>query len=334
MCEAQPVIWQPTLGGEGVVGQVLGHYRIDAKIGEGGFAVVYRGRDLLLERTVALKILKKNFTQDDLTWAHLLREARIASALNHPNICTLYDIGEDQDIHYLVSEFVEGKTLRAVLQSGPLPTYDVFRYGIQIAEAMAYIQGAGILHRDIGSRNIMVTPAGQIKMLDFGLAKFTQEQNAGQDRVSPSPEQDTGGWRVGALPYVAPELLHGDTATTQASIWSLGVVIFEMLTGELPFAGRTPFELAMEIMTGKPKSLPAHIPGGLRTIVHRCLMPDKEFRYSSAIEVFNNLQSERIAYEIRGILAGRPPSLHLGYWFQRLGNALTWLTSMLFGSRS
>jgi eukaryotic-like serine/threonine-protein kinase len=317
-----------------VVGQVLGHYRIDAKVGEGGFAVVYKGRDLLLERTVALKILKEPFPRDGSTWGRLLREAQIASVLNHPNICSLFDLGEEQDIHYLVCEFVEGKTVRAMLESGPLPTEDVFRYGMQIAEAMAYIHSAGILHRDIRSSNLMITPAGQIKILDFGLAKFVQKLKTGQDDVSNSPTPETGRWVVGALPYAAPELLHGDAATAQASIWSLGVVMFEMLTGELPFAGRTAFELAMDIMTGKPKSLPAEIPGGLRTIVHRCLMPDKEFRYSSAIEVCDHLRSERIAYELRSILARRPPSLYWGYWFQRLGHALTWLTSVLFGPRS
>lgn len=316
-----------------MVGQVFAHYRIDAKIGEGGFAVVYKGRDLLLERTVAVKILKEVLPRDASIWGRLLREARIASALNHPNICSLYDIGEEQDVHYLVCEFVEGKTLRAILESGPLPIYDVFRCSTQIAEAMAYTQGAGILHRDIKSSNIMVTPAGQMKLLDFGLAKFIHEK-AEQGEVTPSSTQDIGRRLAGTLPYAAPELLRGDNATTQASVWSLGVVMFEMLTGQLPFTGRTQFELAVEIMTSKPKSLPAHIPGGLRAIVHRCLMPDKEFRYYSAIEVLNHLQSERIAYEIRGILAGRSPSLHLGYWFQRLQNALTWLTSMLFGSRS
>jgi eukaryotic-like serine/threonine-protein kinase len=315
--------------GEDMVGQVLGHYHIDAKIGEGKFAVVYKARDIRLNRTVAVKVLKEGYLEPDTAWGRLLREARIASAMNHPNICTIYDIGEEQDINYFVLEFVEGKTLRAVLDSGPLPVQHVFHFGMQIAEAKAYAHGAGILHRDFKCSNIMVTPTGRIKLVDFGLARLIEEERTRQDNGSHSSSQEIG-WLVGTLPYMAPELLHGEKATTQSGVWSLGVILFEMLTGELPFSGQSPFELGMEIMTGPGKQLPTHIPAGLRGIVQRCLSRDKECRYYSATEVLNHLQSEFVTFQIRAILANRPSSQDNRYSLNWWRSGLSWIWFVIF----
>jgi eukaryotic-like serine/threonine-protein kinase len=312
-----------------MVGQVIGHYYIDAKIGEGQFGVVYKSQDIRLKRTVAVKVLKEKYLQGDSTWGRLLREARIASALNHPNVCALYDIGEEQDINYIVMEFVRGTTLRAILDSGPLPVQHVFHFAMQIAEAMAYTQGAGILHRDFKSSNIMVTPTGRIKIVDFGLAKMMKEERVNQDVDSHSSARDVG-WLVGSLPYMAPELLHGEEATTQSSVWSLGVVMFEMLTGRLPFSGRSPFELGMDIMTGPVKQLPTEIPAGLRGIAHRCMARDKEYRYYSAVEVLNHLQSEFVTYQIRSILANRPSSQDHRSSLKWWRYALSWIWLVLF----
>jgi len=167
----------------------------------------------------------------------------------------------------------------------------VFQYGVQIAQAIAYTHGAGILHEDLKSSNIMVTPSGQIKIVDFGLARILEEESADSDNCKNSSAQEIG-WLAGTLPYMAPELLHGETPTVQAGVWSVGVVLFEMLTGKLPFAGGTPFELGMDIMTGQIRELPADIPGGLRSVVQRCLVRDRESRYYSAVELLNHLQSE------------------------------------------
>ena len=316
-----------------MVGQVIGHYCIDAQIDEGEFSVVYKARDIRLGRTVAVKVLKEKHPQGSTTWGRLLREARIVSTLNHPNICTLHDIGEEQDINYIVFEYVEGKTLKNFLKSGRLPTKTCFSYAIQIAEAIAHANGAGILHLDLKGSNIMVTPAGRIKIIDFGIAKIMQEERSKENSGKCSSTQEIG-WVAGTLPYMAPEILHGDAPTTQSGVWSLGVIMFEMLTGELPFAGRTPFELGMQIMMGKPNPPPAEIPGGLRAIIQRCLIRDRAFRYYSAIEVFNHLQSEFIAYEVSSILARRHPLQNRGYWSERLGSALNWFSLMLFGRRS
>lgn len=314
-----------------MVGQVIGHYYIDAQIGEGEFSVVYKGRDIRLDRTVAVKVLKERHPQGSTTWGRLLREARIASTLNHPNICTLHDIGEEQDINYIVFEFVEGKTLRSVLESGPLPTKSCLIYAMQIAEAIAHANGAGVLHLDLKSSNIMVTPAGRIKLIDFGLARIMQEKRAMQSGGSGSSTQEIG-WLAGTLPYMAPELLHGDAPTTQAGVWSLGVILFEMLTGQLPFVGRTPFELGMEIMMGSISQLPADIPAALRAIVHRCLVRNKECRYYSAVEVSNYLNSEFIAFEVKAVLAGRHSLEIRGHRHNWLGSALMWLSLLCSGN--
>jgi eukaryotic-like serine/threonine-protein kinase len=313
-----------------MVGRVLGNCQIDGRVGEGGFAVVYKGRDVRLNRSVAIKVLKDKHVQGNTVWGQLLYEARIASTLNHPNICTLYDIGEEQDINYVVFEFVEGKTLRAILKSGPLPIHTVFEYGIQIAEANAYIHTAGLLHQDLKSSNIMVTPEGRIKLVDFGLATHLNEECAKHRDPSHSYAEETV-WPTGTLPYMAPELLRGETATKQSGVWSLGVVLFEMLTGHLPFAGRSPFELGMDIMIGKAKAVPMDVPAGMRAIVQRCLSREKEYRYYSAVEVLDHLRSEFIAYKVRSTLANRPSLQNQGYMAGWWRAVLIWIL-MVFGN--
>lgn len=304
--------------GGGMVGQVIGHFYIDAKVGEGQFGIVYKGQDIRLKRLSAVKILKERYLQSESIRGRLLIEARIASAFNHPNVCSIYEIGEEQGISYMALEFVEGQTLRAMLRSGPLPLQPVLHFVIQIAEAMAHTHRAGILHWDFKSSNIMVTPAGRIKIIDFGLANLMEEERTKQED-GPHPSTQEIGWAIGSLPYMAPELLRGEEATAQSGVWSLGVVLFEMLTGRLPFSGRSPFELGTDIMTGPVKQLAMEIPAGLRGIVHRCMARNKSYRYHSAVEVLNHLQSEFVTYQIRAILANRPSSQdhqHSNNWWK------------------
>lgn len=312
-----------------MVDQVIAHYYIDAKIGEGQSAVVYKGHDIRLDRTVAIKVFKEKDPHGSMVWGRMLREARIASALNHPNICAVLDIGEEQDINYIVLEFVEGKTLRSALESGPLPIKNCLICAMQIAEAMAYANRAGILHLDLKSSNIMVTPASRVKVIDFGLARIASQGIAKWTSTSGSSALEMG--VAGTLPYMAPELLHGDKPTTQAGVWSLGVILFEMLTGQLPFCGRTPFELGMEIMLGNVSQLPANISVGLRAIVQRCLARNMEYRYTSADEVFNHLNSEYIEFEVKAILAGRRFPKNGGHVRASLTSVLMWLSVLFFG---
>lgn len=279
-----------------MVGQIAGHYLIEEKIGEGAFAVVYRARDVRLNRQVALKILKRNKVGDVGSWAQLLAEARAASALNHANICGLYDIGEEQDLDYVVLELVEGQALRSILRSGALPAKVALRYGVEIAEALAHAHSAGVLHRDLTPSNVLVTPSGNVKVIDFGLAKILEPGEINQARKSLSSLAE-GGYLGGTLPYMAPELLHGEAATVQSDIWSLGVVMYEMLTGNLPFTGRTMFEVSMEIMTGNMEPLSQHTAPGLRGIICRCLARCRADRYQSAFTVYCHLQAELSAMD-------------------------------------
>jgi len=290
-----------------MIGEVIGHFHIDDKIGEGQFGIVYKSQDIRLNRTVAFKVLKERYLHSDSTWDRLLHEARVASALNHPNICRVYEIGEEQGVNYIALEFVEGRTLREMLDSGPLPVRTAFCLAIQIAEAMAYMHEAGILNWDLKTSNIMVTPADRIKIIDFGLTNLMEQERTKKEQGSYPSAQEVG-WTIGTLPYMPPELLRGEEPTAQSRIWSLGVVLFEMLTGELPFSGRSPFELGTHIMTEPVKKLPIELPAGLRGIVHRCMARDNSRRYHSAVEVLNHLQSELVGYQIRAILANRPSS--------------------------
>ena len=310
-----------------MIDSILGHYRIEAKLGEGAFAIVYKAHDIRLNRTVAVKILREKHLQFGTAWGRLLREAQIASVLNHPNICALYDIGEEYDTNYIVLEFIEGQTLRAILESGALPVKTVFQHGIQIAEAMAYAQAVGVLHRDLKSSNIMVTPSGRIKIVDFGLAKFVEEERSNQCKGSQSSLQELE-WLAGTLPYMAPELLHGEKATRQSGVWSLGVVLFEMLTGRLPFTGRTPFELSMAIMVGKIEQFPRESSASIRGIIQRCLMADKGSRYQSALEALHHLQAEFASFEVGVAVSNRRSLWARPHRTKLLAFLLNWLTTL------
>jgi serine/threonine protein kinase/Tfp pilus assembly protein PilF len=267
-----------------LIGKTLGHYRVIEKLGAGGMGEVYRAHDEQLDRDVAVKVLPAESFSDPAARVRLLREARAAASLNHPNISTIYGVGEAEGQAYIAMELVEGRPLSHHLADGPLAAEQLLRYGLHIAGALAHAHEHGIVHRDLKCANIVVTPDGRAKVLDFGLAKRLTEVEL--DEATRSQESLTRpGGIVGTLPYIAPEQLRGLPADARSDIWALGVVLYEMAAGSRPFQGQTGFELSSAILNQEPPPLPSPVPARLRTAVRRCLEKDPVRRYQSAVEV-------------------------------------------------
>ncbi|MGH9531126.1 MAG: protein kinase domain-containing protein, partial [Terriglobales bacterium] len=267
-----------------MVGRTLGQYRILEQMGAGGMGVVYRAQDERLGRTVALKLVGELWLQDSTSRARLLNEARSASALNHPNICTIYEVAEAEGHAYIAMECVEGRPLGSMLMGGGLPAESVARYGTQIADALAHAHQRGVVHRDLKSANVVITPEGRVKVLDFGLAKrlgAPQLERATRTRMSLTE----AGTVVGTLSYLPPEVLRGKPADERSDIWALGVLLHEVASGTLPFGGETSYDLTSSILRDPPKPLPPHVPPGLRGVIQRCLAKEPGERYQHANEV-------------------------------------------------
>jgi len=280
-----------------VIGEVLGHYRIVSKIGEGGMGVVYRAHDEVLHRDVALKVVSKNVGLDQSTSQDLLREARASSALSHPNICTIHEVGETNGELYIVMELVEGKSLRSLIGDTGLPIESVLRYGVQIANALGRAHDRGIIHRDLKSSNVVVTSEGLVKVLDFGLAKHVAsaifEGSTRSFQTGPDASMVSG-----TLPYMAPEILRGEGADYRSDLWALGVVLYEAASGRLPFEGRTSFEISSSIMREMPKPLGPPVLPALWATIQRCLAKEPMQRYQRASEVQAALEAVQSAVVI------------------------------------
>jgi len=277
-----------------MIGQVLGHYRIDAKLGEGGMGVVYRARDEFLHRDVALKVLSKGTVPTDSARDYLLHEARSSSALSHPNICTIHEVSELNGELYIVMELVEGKPLNTLIAGEGLPVESVLRYGVQIAAALSHSHSRSIIHRDLKSSNIVVTPEGLVKVLDFGLAKRSEKDLLEGVTQTIGP-LDTAQGLTGTLQFMAPEMLRGLETDHRIDIWALGVVLYEAASGQLPFKGRTAFEISSAILHDLPPQLPSRIPTGLWAIIQRCLAKEPAQRYQQAAEVQAALEAVQSA---------------------------------------
>ncbi|MGH9795573.1 MAG: alpha/beta fold hydrolase [Candidatus Acidiferrales bacterium] len=265
------------------VGERLAHYRVIAALGAGGMGVVYRARDTKLEREVALKVLPDALMSNSTARARLVREAKTASALNHPNICHIYEVGEADGHSYIAMEHVGGRPLSQSIPAEGLPSETVLRYAVQLSDALAHAHERNVLHRDMKSANVMVTPEGHVKVLDFGLAKrAVAESDEGAMTVDSVTQ---AGAVAGTLHYLAPELLRGQPADARSDIWALGVVLFEMATGKFPFSGKTGFEASAAILRESPQQLPPQVPAGLRSIIGRCLAKEPAQRYQRASEL-------------------------------------------------
>jgi len=266
-----------------MIGQTLGHFRITARLGSGGMGVVYRAFDETLQRTVAIKIVGRETGTPELDRHRIVEEARAASGLNHPHICTVYETGEIEGQAYIAMEYVEGKPLSELIPIGGLPVEALLRYGVQIADALAHAHGRSVIHRDLKTPNVVVNADGRAKVLDFGLARRIPADIAttvtrSSDAVAP------GGGVQGTLSYIAPEVLLGDTADERSDIWALGVLLYEMATGDLPFKGRNDFDLTAAILRAPPQPLPTSIPPIVRAVIQRCLAKEPAQRYQFAGE--------------------------------------------------
>src|SRR5688572_8698693 len=268
-----------------MLGKTLGHYHILEKIGAGGMGEVYRARDEQLERDVALKVLPATSFSDPAARARLLREARAAAGLNHPHICTIHEVGEADGQAFIAMELVAGQPLSARLAAGPMPPEEVLRYGLQLAEALAHAHERGIVHRDLKSANVVVTPEGRAKVLDFGLAKRLSGPETAEATTLSQFSLTLPGTLVGTLAYMAPEQLSGRSADARSDIWALGVVLYEMAAGQRPFHGDTGYGLTAAIVRDTPPSLPANVPVELRAVIARCLEKEPDRRYQRGAEV-------------------------------------------------
>jgi serine/threonine protein kinase/TolB-like protein/Flp pilus assembly protein TadD len=293
-----------------LAGQVISHYQIVEKIGAGGMGVVYKGQDLKLGRLVALKILPDDLSVDRAAVQRFQLEARAASALNHPHICTVHEIDEDQGRHFIVMELLEGQTLRERIAGKPVDTSSILDFAIQIVDALVAAHAKNIVHRDLKPTNIHVTEAGQVKLLDFGLAKLAHPQTVSDSSAAPTATQSMTGPHtiVGTLPYMSPEQVLGGEVDHRTDLFSLGVVLYEMCTGKLPFQADAPTALMVKIAHDDAPaiaSLNPRIPAALVRTVSKCLEKDRERRYASAQELLTDLkrlQAGRVPASRRRIL--------------------------------
>src|SRR5271156_345666 len=300
-------------------GSKLGPYEIGAHLGAGGMGEVYRARDTRLERTVAIKILPAQFSADPVRKQRFEREAKTISSLNHPHICTLHDVGSQDGVDYLVMECAEGEALAKRLEKGPLPLDQVLRMGMQIADALDKAHRSGIVHRDLKPGNIMLTPTGA-KLLDFGLAKATAPLSSAATltaatRNSPVTEQGT---IVGTFQYMSPEQIEGKELDGRSDIFSLGAVLYEMLTGKRAFEGKTQLSVASAILEKDPEPITNTIPltpPALDRAIRRCMAKDPDDRWQTARDL--SLELKWLATPTASTESARPVSAKAANKFKK-----------------
>ena len=264
------------------VGTRLGPYVIEASLGAGGMGEVYLARDARLDRKIALKVLPPHYALDHDRANRFMKEARAASALSHPNVATIYDVGESDGVRFIAMEYVEGRTLADTIKVAPLAVADLLAIAIQIADALETAHASGIVHRDIKPANLMITPRGQIKVLDFGLARTDR---ASEEDVTRSPDTASG-MVVGTVAYMSPEQAIGARVDQRSDLFSLGVVLYQAATGRLPFAGPTDLHPIEVIRHAQP-----NVPAEVDRIIRKCLQREAGRRYQTAGELLIDLRN-------------------------------------------
>src|SRR5437773_10093394 len=279
-----------------MIGQTISHYRITGQLGSGGMGVVYEAQDLTLGRRVALKFLPSDVARDSAALDRFLFEARAASALNHPNICTIYAVENSDGQSFIAMELLEGQSLDHKLLGPPLPLDRLLDISIQLTEALEPAHAKGIVHRDIKPANIFITQRGQIKVLDFGLAKLTREAEMAMDTVASQrgPAHLTSpGSTVGTVAYMSPEQARGEDLDARCDLFSLGAVMYQMATGRLPFTGATSaviFSAILEHDPVPPLELNSELPPKMQEIIEKALEKDRDLRYQSAADLRGDLK--------------------------------------------
>src|SRR5215831_6012119 len=283
-----------------VIGATISHYRVLEKLGSGGMGVVYKAEDTRLGRFVALKVLADDVADDQQFRDRFAREARTASALNHPNICTIHDVGEEDGRVFIAMEFLDGMPLSDLISSGPVDLERLLEVGIQVAEGLNSAHMEGVVHRDIKPPNIFITKSGRIKIMDFGLAKRAASKRAlaaaswAETLVSVEGEYITsGGAALGTVPYMSPEQVRGEELDVRTDLFSFGAVLYEMVTGVLPFRGETSHVIAEAILNRKSVAPVRHnpdLPPKLEELIDKALEKDKKLRYQSAADIRTDLQ--------------------------------------------
>src|SRR5437870_2270126 len=273
-------------------GEKIGPYEIQSVLGLGGMGEVYRATDTRLSRRVALKLLPPKFTFDPERVRRFEQEARAASALNHPNIVTIHEIGHFNNARFIVTEFVEGQTLRQLMNEKPFTLNEALNVAIQVAGALRSAHAAGIVHRDVKPENIMLGADGYVKILDFGLAKLTETQTSDSDLETDTLLQSNPGLVMGTVHYMSPEQARGKGVDSRTDIWSLGVVLYELLAGHVPFSGETPSHVMVSLMEDELPALPSNtnVPAELDRVVVKALRKNKKERYQTARELLDDLK--------------------------------------------
>jgi serine/threonine protein kinase len=296
-------------------GTRLGPYEVMGRLGVGGMGEIYTARDTRLDRKVAIKVLARDAAGDSTRLQRFTAEAKAVSALNHPNILTLHEIGESESGPYLVTELVQGTTIRELLAEGTISVHQALDYAIQAAEGLAKAHGSGIVHRDLKPENLMVTDDGYVKILDFGLAKLLES-----DFQDPGGAQTltASGAIVGTVGYVSPEQLHGEDADYRSDLFGLGVVVFEMLSGRNPFLHETTAETLNAILNKSPEKLSEFrddVPEELSRLVDRALAKNPERRFAHVLEFAAELRALKARMESSsGSLSAPAPERRTGRW--------------------
>src|SRR5438132_6445015 len=277
-----------------MIGAKLGNYRILEKIGAGGQGTVYKATDTKLGRAVVIKVLPPELTVKEANLKRFEREARLASALDHPNICTIFDLNDIEGVHFIAMQYVEGKNVRQLVNGRPLDLRSALSIAIQVTDALAAAHMRGIIHRDIKAGNVMVTPSGKAKILDFGLAKLLDDEGMGPGGIHHTDLTEVG-VPYGTATYAAPEQARGERVDARADIFSTGVLLYEMLTGTWPFQGRTSVDVRHAVLHEEPQPLsearPGDTPPRLQGILDRAMAKDPRERYQRIAEFRDDLRT-------------------------------------------